>query len=330
MSDFAHRLRKNWSHLRKWARREGITAFRVYDRDIPAWRFAVDWYAGRALVTEYSRRRGAAGDVEVERAEVLRAVEDVLEAGPERIVVKTREPKPWRREQYLALGEGGERFEVEQRGLRFLVNLTDRIDTGLFLDHRDTWARVRAEAAGTRFLNLFCYTGAFTVHAAAGGAESTTSVDLSNTALDWTGANLRLNGFSGPRHELVRSDVTRWLGQVRGRRWSLAVLDPPSYSISKRMAGSLQLQRDHATLVRATLELLDEGGALYFSTNFRGFRLDPEAFAGCSDVRELTPRSIPPDFHDRAIHRCWRAVKGSASFSATITRGMRGTHGRRD
>ena len=305
---FANRLQKNYRHRRRWAEREGLTAYRLYDRDIPEYPFAVDWYGGRVHVVEYPRRRAVReGTSEAQRAEVLAAVREVLGVAPEHIYTKTHLPKPWGREQYGRAGTGGERFVVEEQGLKFWVNLKDYLDTGLFLDHRRTRARIRNEAAGKRFLNLFCYTGSFTVYAAAGGASHTTSVDLSNTYLDWAAENLALNGLAGPRHQLVRADVLRWVEEACAapERFDLVVLDPPSFSVSKGMARSFDVQRDHPKLLARVLGLLAEGGTLYFSTNFQGFRLDPKALAGAR-LEELTPRSLPEDFHYREVHRCWK------------------------
>lgn len=307
-SAFANRLRKNQKRLRRWAERQGLTAYRLYDRDLPEVPFVVELFADRVHLVEFPRRGKEAP--EPLRAEVMEAVQLVLEVPPERIFPKTHLPMPWGREQYglHAAGVSGERFEVKENGLRFLVNLTDHLDTGLFLDHRDTRARVRADSAGKRVLNLFAYTGSFSVYAAAGGAQATTTVDLSNTYLDWAADNLALNGFSGAAHQLLRSDVTRWMGQsVDAReRYDVIVLDPPSFSASKAMSASFNVQRDQVKLLRAALELLDHRGILYFSTNFRGFALTPAKVP--AHFEELTPRSLPEDFHDRAIHRCWRVT----------------------
>lgn len=307
-SPFANRLRKVSAHRMKWARRQGLTAFRIYDGDIPEYRYAVDWYAGRVQVTEYASRNRLAG-ARTQLDEVLESIESVLQVDRDDIHVKTRAPKVWGKEQYEKLGATRERFVVEEGGLKFLVNLQDYLDTGLFLDHRNTRLRVRSEAAGKRFLNLFCYTGAFTVHAAAGGAKSTTSVDLSNTYLAWLEDNLKLNHLSGPQHEIVRSDVTRWLSQVRGRSWDLVVLDPPSFSASKKMEASFDIQRDHVALLTDTVKLLAPGGVLYFSNNYTGFQLDERALPGWR-FEELTPASIPDDIRNKKIHRCWRITRG--------------------
>ena len=272
---FENRLRKNARHRRKWARREGLTAYRLYDRDVPGFPFTVDWYDGRVHLVEYPRH--AREDAAL-CAEVQAAVCAVLEVPAARVFTKTHLPKAWGREQYEKAGAGGEPFVVEEQGLKFWVNLSDFLDTGLFLDHRLTRARVRDEAAGKRFLNLFGYTGSFSVYAAAGGAVSTTTVDLSNTYCDWAVRNLELNGFRGPRHEVVRSDVVRWVRQAaeRAPKFDLAVLDPPSFSASKKMEGSFNVQADHPRLVAEVAALLSPRGVLYFSTNYQGFELDEE------------------------------------------------------
>lgn len=307
---FENRLRKNARHFTKWARARGLSCFRVYDRDIPEYPYAVDLYGNWVHLVEYPRRRALqAGSVDAQRQEVLAAVATVLEVPPERIAVKTHTPQPWGRQQYGRLGHGAQRFVVEEQGLRFWVNLEDYLDTGLFMDHRLTRARVRQEAQGKRFLNLFAYTGAFTVYAAAGGAASTVSVDLSGTYLDWAEENLALNGLADARHTLIRADVLPWLEAQRDEpdRYALIVCDPPSFSTSKRMSGSFNVQRDHPRLLAALRAVLSPGGILYFSTNFQGFALQEAATRGL-EVEELTPASIPEDFQRKEIHRCWRMV----------------------
>lgn len=304
MSDFENRLAKNARQRLPWARRQGLTAFRLYDLDIPEWPFAVDWYAGFAHVMEYPRRRQVReGTLDAARDEVVRATCAVLELPPERVFTKTHERRPWGRGQYERQGAAATLVTVQEQGLRFECNLSDYLDTGLFLDHRVTRARVRAEAQGTRFLNLFAYTGSFTVYARAGGAAETTTVDLSNTYCDWAERNLALNGFSpGPKHRVVRADALAWLEAAKGP-FDLVVLDPPSFSTSKKMGRRFEVQRDHRWLVSRVRELLAPEGGLYFSTNFLGFTLD----ARLGGAEELTPGSLPGDFR-RSVHRCFRFV----------------------
>jgi 23S rRNA (cytosine1962-C5)-methyltransferase len=305
---FENRLRKNARHRKKWARAERLTAYRVYDRDIPDWPFAVDWYDGRVQLVEYpSRRQLRTRESEERRALAADAVMRVLQVPLERLYVKTRRPKVWGAEQYDRLEAPPDPFVVEEGDLRFEVDLAAHLDTGLFLDHRLTRSIVREEARGARFLNLFCYTGAFTVCAAAGGARHSTSVDLSNTYLEWTKRNLTLNGLWERRHLLVRADVLSWLDQAvaRGERFDLVVLDPPSFSTSKKMSGSLDVQRDQGRLLARAGDLLSPSGTLYFSTHFQGFRLQPEKLPAFA-FEELTPNTVPPDFHHKEVHRCWR------------------------
>lgn len=321
-SAFENRLCKNARHRRPWARRLGLSAFRLYDRDIPEYPFVVDWYAGRVHLVEYPRRRARDEGNHALRGEVLSAVQRALEVPPERIYQKTHLPRPWGREQYGRAGEGNEWFTVEEQGLSFWVNLGDYLDSGLFLDHRLTRARVRAEARGARVLNLFAYTGAFTVYAAQGGARTTVSVDLSNTYCDWAGRNLELNRLAQPCHRIIRSDVLRWVKQAREERerFDLIVLDPPSFSASKRMVRSFEVQRDHPALLRETAALLAPGGSLYFSTNYQGFQLEAARLEGLAG-EELTPASIPEDFR-QPPHRCWRFGKARSNPAGEGSKGQ--------
>jgi 23S rRNA (cytosine1962-C5)-methyltransferase len=302
-SAFSDRLRKNARHLGRWAARSGLTAWRVYDRDVSEYPFVVERYGPAVHLVEYPRRAQRAAGGHPEREAVLATVVEVLRVDPGLVFTKTHAPQPWGRPRYGRLSDAGAEFEVQEGPMRFIVNLSDRLDTGLFLDHRNTRARVREESGGKRVLNLFAYTGSFTVAAATGGARSTTSVDLSGTYLDWAGRNLALNGARGAEHALVRADCLRWLDEARGQ-WDLVVLDPPPHSTSKGMRGDFNVQRDHRRLLERTLALLAPAGVLYFSTNFRGFRLEPDGLPG--RFEELTPRSLPPDVHQRDSHRCWR------------------------
>lgn len=200
------------------------------------------------------------------------------------------------------------------------MNLSDYLDTGLFLDHRETRRRIRSLSDGRRFLNLFCYTGSVTVHAAAGGATRTTSVDLSSTYLTWAAENLARNGFQGPAHQFVRADCLSWLARAESR-FDLIFLDPPTFSNSKAMAADLDVQRDHRLLIERCLALLDDGGLLLFSTNHRRFEFDPALGELCS-VTEITHETVPPDFRRRRPHRCWelRPLTGPARKTLTLAR----------
>jgi len=301
---FANRLRKNLRHLRKWAQREGVSCYRVYDADIPEYAVAVDLYEGWVHLQEY------APPAEIESAkaerrwrEILTVAPQVLQIEPERIFSKTRQRQKGAA-QYRKLDETGQFHQVQEGGAKLLVNFTDYLDTGLFLDHRITRDLVRQWAQGKRFLNLFCYTGSATVQAALGGAATTTSVDLSAVYLDWARRNLDLNGFSGPFHRLIRDDCREWIEHDRGH-YDLIFLDPPTFSNSKRMEGTFDVQRDHVPLIRAALARLTPGGRLVFSTNHRRFKLDEEAFAGVT-IEDYSAKTLPEDFkRNPRIHRCW-------------------------
>ena len=301
----ANRLRKRSRHLARWARRTGVSCYRLYDCDIPEIPLVVDWYEGRLHVSAYAR----AGDPVRDDAwldEMTAAAASALGVAREDAFAKRRAGQPGAT-QYGRLGDARATFTVREAGLLFLVNLSDYVDTGLFLDHRETRARVAAEAAGKRVLNLFCYTGAFTVHAAARGAAATTSVDLSKTYLEWAGENLRLNALAGPKHELVRADALEFLARDTGP-YDLAVLDPPTFSNSKKMRESFDVQRDHVALVNATLRRLAPGGVLWFSTNFRRFKLDAPALEA-SAIEDVSRETLPEDFPDPRTRFCWRMVR---------------------
>jgi 23S rRNA (guanine2445-N2)-methyltransferase / 23S rRNA (guanine2069-N7)-methyltransferase len=308
---FANRLKKNLDKYSGWARREGVSCYRLYDADMPEYAFAIDIYqsdpagsAGRWLyVQEYAPP--ATVDKQKARArreEVLSVLPEVTGLSAEAIYWRTRRPQKGKA-QYEAIADVGERVVVEEGGLKFLVNFTDYLDTGLFLDHRKTRARVRELANDRRFLNLFCYTGAATVHAAAGGAKSTISVDMSRTYLDWAKRNMAVNGFTGA-HEFVQEDCLAWLAEDRGDRYDLVFLDPPTFSNSKRMDRELDVQRDHAELIRAAMKRVAPAGLLLFSTNFRKFKLDREAL-NAIDIRDITKATLPFDFaRSPRVHTC--------------------------
>jgi 23S rRNA (guanine2445-N2)-methyltransferase / 23S rRNA (guanine2069-N7)-methyltransferase len=313
IGDFRRRLAKRFKHLAKWARRQGIEAFRIYDRDIPEIPLVIDWYAGWLHAAEYERPH--------ERTEIEHDVwlDKMIEAAALELGVPVHQTFLKVRKRQRA---GGQYEKVDQRqavlavqegGLAFEVNLSDYLDTGLFLDHRQTRALVRAEAEGKRFLNLFCYTGSFSVYAAAGGAAETTSVDLSNTYLDWTRTNLSQNAFKDAgRHRIVRDEAREFL-EHRAKRgeapFDLVVCDPPTFSRSAKSETPWDVERDHAELLELVAQNLSPSGVVYFSTNFRRFHLAEEALAKLYTIREITRQTLPEDFRNDRIHRAWRMVK---------------------
>jgi 23S rRNA (cytosine1962-C5)-methyltransferase len=287
----ANRLRKTFRKLHPRFEREGIGAFRLYDRDIPGIRAVVDWYEGHLVIAEYEREqtRGVPW-----LSTMARAAGEALSVPAEQVHLKVRRSG----EKYARLSRTGRRLIVRERDLRFYVNLDDYIDTGLFADHRETRARVRAESRGAAVLNLFAYTGSFTCAAAAGGARETTSVDASRNYLDWAGDNLRLNGQTG---ELVRSGALEFLAGAGARRWTLCVLDPPSFSDA---GGKIfDVQRDHRALIERVLAVLAPAGVLWFATNHQRFA---PVLEGLGYTEEQT---VPDDYRNRAVHRAFRIRK---------------------
>ena len=305
-----NRLQKNLRHLKSWRQREGVSCFRAYDADLPEYSAAIDVYDGWLHVQEYEAPKDIPADVARRRfGEIVRVCGEAFAVPRERIAIKQRRVQT-RDDRYGKQDMRGEVLLVDEDGLRFEVNLFDYLDTGLFLDHRPVRARLRGMARGARFLNLFCYTGTATVHAAAGGARTTTSVDLSQTYLAWAARNLARNGFSGDAHRLVQADSLAWLSACR-EQFDLVFVDPPTFSNSKR-AEDFDVQRDHVRLLSLCAERLSPGGVILFSNNFRRFRIDGAALAGL-EVRDITRATIAPDFaRDPKIHQAFELRHGSA------------------
>lgn len=302
---FATVLRKRARHLRKWPER-GVSCYRLYERDFPEVPLAVDVYEGHLHIAEYERpHERTPTQHEDWLALMVRTACETLDIPADRAFLKHRGPQRNRREggQYERVSDASKRLVVGEQGLRFEVNLSDYIDTGLFLDHRLTRQMVRERAAGKRFLNLFGYTGAFTVYAAAGGAARTTTVDLSATYLDWCERNLLLNGFNGPEHELVQADAGAFVRSLpAGSMFDLAVVDPPTFSNSKRMDDVWDVQTEHTGLLAELARRMPSGGEIVFSTNFRKFK---PAFPESVAAREFSAKTVPEDFRNKKIHRCW-------------------------
>jgi 23S rRNA (cytosine1962-C5)-methyltransferase len=298
--------------LRRWPTKRGVTCYRIYDRDIPEVPLVVDRYEDALHLAEFQRPHDRTPAEHADWLDyMVRTAAEVLETPRELVFVKHRQRQRGAM-QYERVDDRGAVRVVHEGGLKFQVNLSDYVDTGLFLDHRITRSMVRDAAAGTRFLNLFAYTGSFTVYAAAGGATETTSVDLSANYLEWAQENMRLNGFTGPEHRFVRADWREFLEALSRKRqfelFDLAVVDPPTFSNSKRLEEDWDVQQDHAELLQQTLEVMRPGGVIYFSTNSRRFKLNETALEGAA-VREISKHTIPEDFRNKRIHRCWRIVK---------------------
>lgn len=300
-----NRLGKNRRKLKSWLAREGIEAWRAYDADIPEYAAAIDVYGDRLCIQEYAPPPNVPADKAEERLkDLVIAARRAFDVPPERVYLKQRRvQRP--DAQYRKQGQEGEFFDVREGGARYLVNLSDYLDSGLFLDSRTLRGWIRAEAAGKRFLNLFCYTGTATVAASLGGARRTVSVDLSPTYLDWAERNFHLNALDPKNHLVVEADAVRWLAGCRGS-FDLIYLDPPTFSNSKRTPTVFDVQRDHAQLIDAAMARLAPGGTLYFVCNLRRFKLD-EAICERYKVEDRSGPSIPPDFtRDQKIHRAYR------------------------
>jgi 23S rRNA (guanine2445-N2)-methyltransferase / 23S rRNA (guanine2069-N7)-methyltransferase len=310
---FGNRLGKNLKQLRSWAEREQVSCYRIYDADMPEYSFAIDRYAAAdselvwLYVQEYAAPKTIEADaVQRRRNEALAALPSVTGIPAERIHLRQRR-RTARGDQYEKLGESADFKLVAESDLKFWVNFTDYLDTGLFLDHRITRQRLRADAARRRFLNLFAYTGSATVYAAAGRARESTTIDMSATYLDWAQRNLAVNGFSGSNHEFIQADCIAWLktAVAERRAYDLIFLDPPTFSNSKRMDDILDVQRDHADLIHRCMALLAPAGKLVFSNNAQKFKMDA-AIAERYKVRDISRATLPKDFErNPRIHQCF-------------------------
>ena len=317
------RLDNRMRHVSKWARKQGISCFRLYEKDIPEFPMIVDWYGspgggGDAVAWFFHRTKD--DTLERERAYRQDAEAEIL-AGlnitREHLFIKYRgrqRADDGGRDQYERFDSRGCVKTVEEHGLKFEVNLSDYLDVGLFLDHRPTRLSVQQRAAGKRVLNLFSYTGAFSVHARAGGAVKTTTVDMSRTYLEWYERNLALNGFAvDGDHVAIHADCLQWLeaGPTAGERYDIVVCDPPTFSNSKRMkADSFAIDRDYPDLLRWIARFVAPGGEVFFSTNSRSFDFDMANVPAGFGAHEISHRSVPEDFRNRKIHRCWRLAEG--------------------
>lgn len=312
---FINRLKKNYKHLKKWARKNDITCYRVYDADIPQYAVAIDIYEQWVYVQEYKAPKTVDKNKAFLRInDVIDVVAEILETKQEYVVLKVRK-KQEGTSQYEKQDQKDRKTSVRENGLKFLINVYDYIDTGLFLDHRNTRQLVRKLANKRSFLNLFAYTGSVTVYAAAGGASTTTTVDMSNTYLNWAQENLSINGYSGDRHKLVREDCLKWLQQAidEKKKYQLIFVDPPTFSNSKKMDTSLDIVRDHVALLSGCLALLTDDGQIIFSTNARGFKLDKSLEEMCY-VKEITKLTTTEDFRRKPLHRSWCLARQESSL----------------
>lgn len=306
-----NRMRKNYQHVRKWAKRSMTNCFRIYDRDIKEYPLAIDFYAGRFCVQFFSYDRDRDEPRPEVKEEVDQALYSLFGALPDQIFWRTR-VKRSKTQQYEKIDAQEQFFTVLEYGAKFKVNLMDYLDTGLFLDHRETRRMAASLAKGKRLLNLFAYTCSFSVQAALAGASFTKSVDMSNTYCDWGRDNFNLNALSSKNNVIVREDCLKFLDEEIASRakYDLIVIDPPTISRSKKMDQMFDIQFDYPVLINKALKLLSPGGVLFFSTNSRKFKFDETLFSSCA-IQEISDKTLPLDFHNKKIHRCWKITSHS-------------------
>ncbi|WP_394125478.1 bifunctional 23S rRNA (guanine(2069)-N(7))-methyltransferase RlmK/23S rRNA (guanine(2445)-N(2))-methyltransferase RlmL [Vibrio hepatarius] len=304
--DFSNRLKKNIGKIGKWARKEQLDCYRIYDADLPDYNVAIDVYLDQLVIQEYAAPKNIPEETAKRRlTDIIRAAIQVTGTEANKVVLKVRE-KQKGRSQYQKLSQESEKLEVNEYGVKLIVNLHDYLDTGLFLDHKITRRKLGEMAAGKDFLNLFAYTGSATVHAACGGAKSTTTVDMSNTYLEWAKDNMKLNGQVGRQHRFEQADCLQWLEKSTGQ-FDLIFIDPPTFSNSKRMEQSFDIQRDHIQLMRNLKRLLRPEGTIVFSNNKRHFKMDLESLQELGlEAKNISSQTLPLDFsRNKHIHNCW-------------------------
>ncbi|UOE84472.1 bifunctional 23S rRNA (guanine(2069)-N(7))-methyltransferase RlmK/23S rRNA (guanine(2445)-N(2))-methyltransferase RlmL [Vibrio splendidus] len=304
--DFANRLKKNIGKIGKWAKKEQLDCYRIYDADLPEYNVAIDVYPGHLVIQEYAAPKDVPEDKAKRRlTDIIRASIQVTGVEANNVVLKVRQ-KQKGRSQYQKMAQDSSNLEVNEYGVKLIVNLHDYLDTGLFLDHKITRRRIGEMAGGKDFLNLFAYTGSASVHAAVGGARSTTTVDMSNTYLEWAKENMELNGHVGRQHQFVQADCLQWLAKEQGS-YDLIFIDPPTFSNSKRMDQSFDVQRDHIQLMEDLKRLLREEGTIVFSNNKRHFKMDMEGLEELGlKAQNISSKTLPLDFsRNKHIHNCW-------------------------
>lgn len=303
----ANKAKKKYKHLKKRFAKQKISVFRLYDWDIPEIRAVVDWYDGHLVVGEYTRKQSTPEWLPI----MGDAVAEALEVPKEKLHLKERKAGKQEGKRYERLAKTNAKIVMSERDLNFIINPFDYVDTGLFSDHRNTRVMVREMAQGKKFLNLYCYTGAFTCYAAKGGAASSTSVDRAETATNWTKENLELNGLASEDHEVVQMHTPEFLQKARaeGRTWNLAVVDPPSYSTTTATGEAFDIAQDHPELLKNVVAVMEPGSTIFFSTNHQNFTPRMETLK-IQSFEEITHKTIPEDYVSKRkqIHRCWRLV----------------------
>lgn len=308
--EFANRLVKNLKHIDKWAKKEGLEAYRIYDADLPNYSAAIDRYGEYIVINEYKAPRNIPEYLARQRfLDMIQAVVEVTKVDGEKVILKVRERKKGD-SQYEKLDDSKHTLLVKEYGAVFIVNLWDYLDTGLFLDHRLTRKMIMNESKGKDFLNVFAYTGSATVYAALGGANTTTTVDMSRTYLTWAKDNLKANNISPINHQFIQANCLEWI-KTTTQKYDLIFVDPPTFSNSKRMQDSFDVQRDHVNLLKDLSAILRDDGKIIFSNNNRNFNMDKDALEQLGlTVEDITAKTIPQDFkRNNKIHNCWIVKK---------------------
>jgi len=309
---FQNRLLKNYKHRLKQAKRLNVTCWRLYDHDLPEFPICVEFYEDYIYIAEYNRRHSLTDEEhDLWFVETKRIISEMTGVPSEKMYLRLRKRMSHREGQYEKEEEivASKIITVKENGFNFLVNLTDYLDTGLFLDHRVTRQMVQAEAKDKDFLNLFCYTSSFSVYAAAAGAKTVTSVDLSKTYLAWSEENFAINNLKNPTaYQFIHADVKQYLKTLLPNQYDLVVMDPPTFSNSKRMKDILDIQRDHVELINDMLKAMRPGGIMYFSTNFTQFILDAENI-NTDQIKDITRATTPFDFEGRLKRWCYKIIK---------------------
>jgi 23S rRNA (cytosine1962-C5)-methyltransferase len=306
---FRNRLEKVYRHLSKHAKRQNVSCYRVYDHDLPEFPFIIEIYEDKLYASEYKRRHSMTDEEhETWLNECQKIMAEVLSVSEENIFFKMRQRKEGRGGQYQKTADTKNEFVVHENGLKFIVNLSDYLDTGLFLDHRITREMMKELSERKRVLNLFSYTGSFSVYAAAGNASQIVSVDLSKTYLSWAEKNMELNFPGFKNHHTVHADVKQYLKVVSENSFDLIVMDPPTFSNSKRMEDILDIQKDHIELINDCMEILNSTGILFFSTNYTKFQIEKEKLHA-SEIKDITKQTTPFDFAGKLKRQCFKISK---------------------
>lgn len=305
----ANCIRNNYRHIKKWAKKNATNCFRIYDREVRGYPLSIDFYAGKFSVQYFSPTREKTEPSVELLSDVQKALQIVFGKDFDEIYWKIRAKRKESR-QYEKHDSSQEFFTVQEYGVKFKVNLRDYLDTGLFLDHRETRKLVASMSKGKKLLNLFAYTCSFSIQAAMAGASYTKSVDLSNTYTAWAKDNFRLNSLSLQNNEVIRADCLKFLEEEvnKGKEYDIIVIDPPTISRSKKMLQMFDIQLDYIPLLSKASQLLAKEGIIYFSTNSRKFLFERDLFSSYY-IEEISAKTKPLDFHDPKIHRCWKLTK---------------------